>query len=182
MNLQKCLKEGIGEKIFIFFLCYAVNLVPLSIVSAQSASEALSLLRQNVRERTLSNGMRVLMYRRGIAPVFSAILGVRVGSSDEVPGQTGISHLFEHMAFKGTRSIGSKDYEKEKLLLDELEKIASRTDGGKNLSEEMLQRWRTIHAQLSELWIPQAFSRLFEERGAVGLNASTGPELTQYYV
>ena len=70
-----------------------------------------------VREITLSNGMTFLVARRPDVPVFSAYIGVKVGGIDEAPGKSGLAHLLEHMAFKGTPQIGTRDYAAEKVVL-----------------------------------------------------------------
>ena len=150
--------------------------------AAPLPGDSLKLLRDGVSVRTLSNGLRIIFYRRGDAPVFSGVVAVRVGGSDEKPGQTGISHMFEHMAFKGTVKLGTKSPERERVLLNELEEIASESSGAQTMNEEQKKRWDQIHRELTTLWIPEAFSREMEQHGAAGLNASTSSELTQYYV
>lgn len=77
----------------------------------------------DVKERTLSNGMTVLVVERHEAPVVSFNLKFRVGSVDEDVGRTGLAHILEHMLFKGTPWTGTKDYAAEKPLLDEIERI-----------------------------------------------------------
>ena len=168
----------IGACLFLF----AVVCSGIARAESPLPSDPLKLLKEGVSLHTLSNGMRVLFYRRGEAPVFSAVVGVRVGGSDETPGETGISHMFEHMAFKGTQTVGTRNYAREKVLLEELEDIAARTDGAQHLAPQDKARWEEIRAELSTLWVPEAFSRGMEQRGAVGLNASTSSEMTQYFV
>ena len=60
------------------------------------------------------------MVERHQAPVVSINMTFGVGGVNEQVGQTGLAHLYEHMAFKGTRTVGTKNYEKEKPILDEL--------------------------------------------------------------
>src|SRR5688572_12558272 len=76
-----------------------------------------------VEEFTLGNGMRWLLFERHDAPTVSAGWVAHVGSVNEREGITGISHLFEHMMFKGTRVIGTKDIEADLRILDEQEKV-----------------------------------------------------------
>ena len=59
-------------------------------------------LEGKVSRLTLDNGMRFLLVKRGVAPVFAANLRFKVGSADDPGGETGLAHLFEHLAFKGT--------------------------------------------------------------------------------
>ena len=81
---------------------------------------ALPAAAQNIdaKEYTLKNGMQVLMVERHEAPTIMAAVFARVGSSNEITGITGISHLFEHMMFKGTSKIATLDWKKEKMVLD----------------------------------------------------------------
>src|SRR5881628_3776174 len=71
--------------------------------------------------KTLDNGLTILVCERPEAPVFSFFTHVDVGSDREVPGITGLAHMFEHMAFKGTDSIGTTNYAEEKVALEKME-------------------------------------------------------------
>src|SRR4029077_15561475 len=78
-------------------------------VPAAVAPAAAQSLEGRVREITLENGMRFLLVHRGTAPVFTGMIRFRVGSVDDPGGRTGLAHMFEHMAFKGTSTIGVRD-------------------------------------------------------------------------
>jgi len=149
---------------------------------ANDSSSALQEMASKVKTYTLSNGLKVIFYRRGEAPIFAGAVVVRVGGSDEQPGQTGISHLFEHMAFKGSRTIGTKDYGAERRLLERLEELALESDAGQNLSPEQKREWDEIHQKLRELWVSDDFTVRYEKHGAVGQNATTDKEFTKYFV
>lgn len=170
--------------VLIFLLCTVLYCVPAEALDAraQESRETLQALSSKVRFITLTNGLRVILHRRGDAPVFAGAVGVRVGGTDEQLGLTGISHMFEHMAFKGTDSIGTKDFAREKELLAELETIV-RTHGPQlEFSAEVQQRWDAIHKELDAIWDRDRFVRELEKRGAADLNASTDKELTRYYM
>ncbi len=143
---------------------------------------ALSALVSKVKTVKLANGLRVIMYRRGEAPVFSGAVGVRVGGTDEEPGSTGISHMFEHMAFKGTESIGTKDFAREKVLLQELEDIVKANGADLKFSKPVQERWDAIQKELDSVWDRARFVRELEKRGASELNATTDKELTRYFM
>jgi len=163
---------------------------------ADEIDEAIKNFQGQVQMRTLPNGLRVLFYKRGIAPVFAGAVVVRVGGSDEVTGHTGIAHMFEHMAFKGTSTIGTSDYAREKKLLAELEQIALKSEGATKFVDspanskegsgqsaaEQKARFAAINAELKTLWRPDEFTREYEKRGASGMNATTSAELTSYFV
>src|SRR5512141_1109570 len=70
----------------------------------------LSAQKVPVIEKQLGNGMRLLLVERHDEPTVAGGWVAHVGSSNERPGMTGIAHLFEHMMFKGTPTIGTKDY------------------------------------------------------------------------
>ena len=82
-------------------------------------------LADRVVEQKLANGLTVLMVERHQTPVVSLNMTFRVGGVNEQIGQTGLAHLYEHMAFKGTRTVGTKSYEKERPLLEELFRVGT---------------------------------------------------------
>jgi len=153
-----------------------------SALFADQTSDTLSSISSKVKFYTLSNGLRVIIYKRGEAPVFAAAETVRVGGVDEVLGYTGISHMFEHMAFKGTKSIGTKNYAAEKPLLDRLEVLMQKDAQGQKLSAPEKSEIENINSELKKLWVPGEYSREFEKRGGASLNAQTEKELTTYHV
>ncbi|RMG39753.1 MAG: insulinase family protein [Candidatus Dadabacteria bacterium] len=150
--------------------------------TTEESREALKSLSAKVKKVTLSNGLRVIMYRRGSAPVFTGALAVRVGGVNEKPGQTGISHLFEHMAFKGTDKIGTRDFGREKKLLARLEEIKGKEARKEPLTERDREELAQLYKELEQLWEINKFMEAFEEHGANGMNATTDKELTQYFV
>ena len=155
---------------------------PRLALAEDDSRSALVALKERVQRFTLKNGLKVIMYRRGIAPVFSANLAVRVGGIDESVGSTGLAHMFEHMAFKGTSSLGTKDFSREQSLLKEQEEIAARSSGGVNLTESDRARWGDLQAELEKIWDTTAFDRELKKHGAENLNAYTSQEITAYFV
>lgn len=81
-----------------------------------------------VIEHTLANGLKVLMVERHQTPVVSINITFAVGGINEQVGQTGLAHLYEHMAFKGTRTVGTKDYVHERPILEELARVGGELD------------------------------------------------------
>ena len=158
--------------------------------SRGTAASPAASLESRVREIRLDNGMRFLLLRRGTAPVFAGILRFRVGSADDPGGETGLAHLFEHMAFKGTTTIGITDAAKERPVLDALDGVAR--DLNAELDRGPLadpQRLQTLRARMKELMeehrklvVRDEFSEILQENGGAGINASTGADLTSYYV
>src|SRR5208283_5760467 len=83
-------------------------------ITAQTRAQDLASFEKRITVRTLSNGLTLVVCERPEAPVFSFYTHVDVGADREYPGITGLAHMFEHMAFKGTDKIGTKDYTAEK--------------------------------------------------------------------
>jgi len=163
-------------------LWFALAAPLLSYGQVEASRTTFASILANVRFYRLSNGVRVILYPRPMAPVFAGFVGLRVGAGDENIGETGISHLLEHMAFKGTPEIGTRDYEKEKTLLQELEILEAERQAQGALLAAQRERWQEVNRQLLSLWDLSGFTREYEKRGAVSLNASTDMELTRYYV
>src|SRR2546426_307650 len=107
----------------------ALFLIACAAVSAGlSRGQDLSSFEKRVTVKILDNGLTVLVCERPEAPVFSFFTHVDVGADREFPGITGLAHMFEHMAFKGTDKIGSKDYASEKVALEKVEKAYAAYD------------------------------------------------------
>jgi predicted Zn-dependent peptidase len=147
-------------------------------------------LEGRVTRITLDNGMRFLLVRRGTAPVFSAILSFKVGGVDDPGGSTGLAHLFEHLAFKGTSTIGTKDARKEAEILDAMDAVVRdlhrELDRGPRADAPRLERLRgeleSLRKRHQELVVKDELSQILTSNGAEGLNASTSEDLTSYTV
>lgn len=171
-------------------LSAALLLVLGAPVASLFAAEGGEKIEIPVVEYRLKNGMLFFLVRRPTAPVFTAYLRFRVGGADEKPGTTGIAHLFEHMAFKGTRSIGTSDFEKERPYLDKI------GDVGREMSLELrrgaaadLGKVSRLKADLDELQqearkyvVKDEYYRILSREGGVGLNAQTSQDMTSYFV
>ena len=161
--------------------CVANFATPLALAQA---------LEGKVTRITLDNGMRFLFVRRGTAPVFAAELRFRVGSVDDPGGRSGLAHLFEHLAFKGTSTIGTRDARKEAEILDAMDRAAINLmlekDRGEKADPKRLEALRgdleSLSKKLQELTVKDEFSQILTGNGAVGLNASTSSDLTSYVV
>ena len=161
-------------------------------VCAASAS-----LAERVIEHKLANGLTVLMVERPQTPVVSINITFAVGGINEQAGQTGLAHLYEHMAFKGTRTVGTKNYEKEKPILDELARVGTDLEQRQRelvkrhspVSPEeqaaidtLQKRFTELQAQASQYVVGNEMALLYQRHGGVGLNASTGKDLTRYTI
>jgi predicted Zn-dependent peptidase len=142
---------------------------------------------QGVAVEVLDNGLTVLVYERPKAPVVSFFTHVDVGSAQEVPGITGLAHMFEHMAFKGTSAIGSKNFAAEKRALENVDRAYlawaaerdSRAPDEAKLSR-LAQELERAQSEAEELIRPNEFGEIIDREGGVGLNAFTNTDTTGY--
>src|SRR5262249_55503364 len=139
-------------------------------------------------EHTLKNGMKFIFLPRPDMPVVSFHTYVDVGSANDDRGTTGLAHIFEHMAFKGTRSIGTTDYDKEKKAMAKVDAAylalpAERLKGKKAAParlQELEKAFTAAQDTASEYVVNNEFPIIIEQAGGVGLNASTGADATEY--
>lgn len=147
-------------------------------------------LEKKVFKTKLKNGLTVVMLERKFSPTVSFNIRYRVGAVDETMGQTGAAHLLEHMMFKGTTSIGTKNYDEEKELLKEIEETGGRLDAekkkGKKANEKdirhLTEKLKTLQAKHRNFFIPNEIDRLYTENGGMDMNASTGQDVTTYFI
>jgi predicted Zn-dependent peptidase len=136
----------------------------------------------------LDNGMRFLLLPRQQMPTVEAGLVVDVGTAHEDPGATGLSHLVEHMMFKGTRTLGSLDLDRELATLDRLDAFVAELQAlprgvGSARRREALERERDALVSRAEGLVRLgAFGLEYSRVGATRLNANTALDLTLYYV
>ncbi|KPJ76964.1 MAG: hypothetical protein AMJ54_09875 [Deltaproteobacteria bacterium SG8_13] len=144
-------------------------------------------LNMEVKEFRLDNGMLFLVVERPTVPQIACRLAIRAGSSLEAVGKTGIAHLLEHMMFKGTKNFGSLDAEKDRQLQEAIEKAYQvvlaenrRRDPDKKKIREKLAEMAELRKEVQKIYIPQVFSSQLGKNGAVGINAFTSKDETQY--
>src|SRR3954469_2716685 len=111
-----------------------------------------------VVETTLTNGMKLLMVERHDEPSIAGGWVAHVGSSNEKPGMTGIAHLFEHMMFKGTETIGTSDYRKDLEILDRQERVRDQMR-----EEEQKLRLRYRRGEIDDLLKPENWTPRYRE-------------------
>src|SRR5690242_12753873 len=161
----------------------------LLLFPALLAAQSLQDFEKKVTKFQLPNGLTFLIVERHEAPVVSFHTYVNVGSVDDPSGATGLAHMFEHMAFKGTETIGTKDWPAEKKALDDIEQSYDRLEAERNKGPKAdPAKLRTLEEQLkaaidrAQAYVePNEYTRIIEENGAVGLNAGTGFDSTEYY-
>ncbi|MGB6333350.1 MAG: insulinase family protein, partial [Candidatus Sulfotelmatobacter sp.] len=92
-------------------------LVMLLILTTLAAAQDLASFEKRITVKKLPNGLTIVICERPEAPVFSFFTLVDAGSAQDPMGKTGLAHMFEHMAFKGTDKIGTTNYAAEKPAL-----------------------------------------------------------------
>ncbi|MFH0792703.1 MAG: pitrilysin family protein [bacterium] len=169
-----------------FFVVVAVVLSLF--VSAHPSARAQTLHEKLVVQR-LDNGLTVLYYPRPETPVFSAVTVFNAGAVDEPVGSTGIAHLLEHMAFKGTDTIGTRDWQKEKPILDHLNEVGEqlvKEQEKKNPDEQKIKNLREeLKGQQDQekQWIVKdEIDEIYTRNGGENLNATTANDFTTYFI
>ena len=139
--------------------------------------------------KVLPNGLTLIVCKRPEVPVFSFYTLVDVGSADDPQGASGLAHMFEHIAFKGTTEIGTTNYPAEKIALAKVETAYTAYDAevrkrvGQHATKlaALKKAFEDAQAAAEKFVVPNQFAELAEENGAVGLNATTGEDSTQYF-
>jgi predicted Zn-dependent peptidase len=157
-----------------------------------------------VQEHTLSNGMRWLLVEQHDSPTIAAGWTARVGSANERPGITGLSHFFEHMMFKGTKTIGTKNIDEDLRLIEEQEKIRDAMRAEMEVMREKLRRGEIDDLENPESWteryreldkqfdalvqkqretiIKDQMDQIYTKNGGEFLNAFTSQDQTAYFL
>jgi len=166
-----------------------VNRVAVLLVPALLPAQSLREFEKKVTEFTLANGLHFIVAERHEAPVVSFHTYVNAGSVDDPSGATGIAHMFEHMAFKGTESIGSKNWPEEKKAIDHVEAVYDQLDAERNRGVKSdAKRAAALEAELkaaedqaNSFVEPNLYPRIIEQNGGEDMNAQTGGDSTEYY-
>ncbi len=161
-------------------------LVSLNI--SAGGSEVSRYLNEKVFETHLSNGIKVLLVDRGYTPTLALIISFKVGSADESYETIGAAHLLEHMLFKGTDKIGTKDFASEKKILDQIEAIGETLDylliaNPKNEMIPKLQfRMKELEKKHRKYVTDDRYDKIYSLHGGVGFNAGTSRDMTSYVI
>lgn len=155
---------------------------------ASAFSQSLETFEQRVTEHTLKNGWKFILVERPVAPVFAFMTRVDVGSAQEGAGVTGLAHMFEHMAFKGTPRLGTLDYAKEKPALAQLEQAYLAYQQAKfnpqaepQQVEQLLKAFKEKQKAAAQYVKKNEFGDIIEREGGVSLNAFTSADGTGYF-
>jgi predicted Zn-dependent peptidase len=165
------------------------TLLLLILLSALAAAQDVASFEKRITVKQLPNGLTMLICERPEAPVFSFFTMVDAGSTQDPMGKTGLAHMFEHMAFKGTDKIGTTNYAAEKPALEKVETayaayLAER-DKSVGRDETKLKQlekaWKDAIAEADKYVVPNQFGKIVEQSGGQDLNASTDYDETDYH-
>ena len=174
----------------VWLIALTMCLVTAQLHAATPSTEPRAGLEEKVIEHTMKNGMKLLMVERHTSPTVSAWIRYRVGSVDERSDERGIAHLLEHMLFKGTTTLGTKDYTAEKPILDKIEQTAQlvmaekakRDKADQARIAELEKQLAGLEADASKYVIKDEFFELYSKNGGVGYNAFTSRDGTTYLI
>jgi predicted Zn-dependent peptidase len=149
-----------------------------------------SELENSVTEFTLKNGLKFIVMEHHEAPVASFVTLANVGAADDPKGYTGLAHMFEHMAFKGTTTLGTKDIAKElksiKVEDSLFMELRAERNKGRFADSTKLATLETAYEEAREASYeyvtPNEFGNVVEREGGEGLNAGTASDFTVYFM
>jgi predicted Zn-dependent peptidase len=158
------------------------------LIAVTAGAQNLPEFEKRVTTKKLANGLTVILCQRPEAPVFSFNIFVDAGDAQDPFGKTGLAHMMEHMAFKGTYNIGTTNWPAEKVTLDQVETTYAayfrerikETGRDEKKLQQLENAWKAAVEKANAFVVPNEFPQILERQGAVGVNASTGFDETQY--
>ncbi len=157
--------------------------------SAFALSQDVASFEKRVTVKKLPNGLTLMVCERPEAPVFSFFTLVDAGSTQDPMGATGLAHMFEHMAFKGTDKIGTTNYGAEKVALEKVEvtyadylRERDKVVGQDKAKLDQLEKsWKDAIAAADKYVKPNEFGKIIEQNGGEDMNANTSLDETAYH-
>jgi predicted Zn-dependent peptidase len=152
-------------------------------------AQDLKSFEQKITTKVLPNGLTLIVCERHDAPVFSYTTFVDAGDVNDPSGQSGLAHMFEHLAFKGTSEIGTTDYADEKVALEKVEAANNAYEAeylkavGRDPAkvDALKKAFFEAQAEAHKYVVPNQFTDVAERNGAEGLNAETGMDNTMFF-
>jgi predicted Zn-dependent peptidase len=159
---------------------------PNTATATQSIQPYLEQTIEKITEFRLDNGMKFIILENHDAPVVSFFTYANVGGIDEPDGQTGVAHFLEHLAFKGTREIGTTNYPAEAKLLDRSDQImaqiqAAKATGDEKTIAQLKTELNQVETEAAQYVKRNEFGQIVETSGGEGLNAQTSADATVYF-
>jgi predicted Zn-dependent peptidase len=161
----------------------------LLLLSALVPAQDLASFEKRVTVKKLPNGLTLIICERPEAPVFSFFTMVDAGSTQDPQGATGLAHMFEHMAFKGTDKIGTTNFPAEKVALEKVEAAyaAYIRERDKSVGQDpaklkqLEKAWQDAVGEAQKYVVPNEFGKIVEQNGGEDMNAFTNLDETAYH-
>ena len=163
--------------------------VVVLLLTALALTQDLASFENRITVKKLPNGLTLLICERSEVPVFSFFTLVDAGSAQDPMRATGLAHMFEHMAFKGTDKIGTTNYAAEKLALAKVETAYAAYIGERDKTvgrdearlKELQKAWKDAIAEADKYVVSNEFGKIVEQNGGEDVNASTSYDETEYH-
>ena len=164
-------------------------LLAAALMQHYAGAQDLKSFEQRITTKVLPNGLTILICERPEAPVFSYTTFVDAGDVNDPSGESGLAHMFEHLAFKGTTEIGTRDWPDEKVALEKVEAAEQAYEAeyrkpiGRDEAklQQLEEEFKKAQAEAEKYVIPNQFTEVAQRNGAHDLNAGTGLDETQYF-
>ena len=177
------------DRTFSWFWRGAAALLAAAMACQTGLAQDLKSFEQKITTKVLPNGLTLIICNRPDAPVFSYTTFIDAGDVNDPSGESGLAHMFEHLAFKGTTQIGTKDYADEKVALAKVEAANDAYEAeflkpvGRDPQKlaELKRAFVEAQAEAHKYVIPNQFTEVAERNGANDLNAETGLDDTMYF-
>lgn len=159
------------------------------ILATSLLAQDLASFEKRVTVKKLPNGLTVIVVERHEAPVFSFFTHVDAGNVQDPKGKSGLAHMFEHMAFKGTDKIGTTNYPAEKAALQKVEQTFASYEAerlkpvGQDKAKlaKLKEDWQKAIEQANKYVVENQFSEIIERNGGEDINAFTSADETAYF-
>lgn len=170
------------------FLFWGIPMISPAEAENQSSQiqPYLERVKDRITEYELDNGMKFIILPEKEAPVISFVTYADVGGANEEEGKTGAAHFLEHLAFKGTSEIGTKNYQKEKVLIERLDQVHQQLEAAQEKKnqeqvQELQTKFQKLQSEAAEYVEQNEYGKIVQAEGGVGLNAATSADYTVYF-
>lgn len=160
----------------------------IALFPALAWSQSLEQFEERVTEFTLDNGLHFIVVERNVAPVAHFFTLVDVGSANEPVGRTGIAHIYEHMVFKGSKTVGTTNYEEEVKYINQMDdaykawlREYNKFEPDEEKLEELWSAFEELQEKAGEFVVNNEFTQIIEREGATGVNAFASTDATGYF-
>ena len=159
---------------------------PIENRSNFSIEPYLDRVKEQITEFTLDNGLKFIVLENHEAPLISFVTYANVGGVDEPDGKTGVAHFLEHLAFKGTKQIGTTNYRAEAKVLNKLDRLfddlqQAQVSGDETKTAKLTKQFMAAQSAANKYVEQNEYGRIVDTSGGVGLNAATSADYTSYF-